>query len=150
MALKRTVRRNRIPVRVEWQDSEWDLEVTVLKEFHGLNELHRLHGADQLQRVHEEGSGCVRIWRCGLGHSRFPLTPTLSPSDGEREERGRCLKPARRIERLERLKSGTWRLPSKCGNGLPTGMPALRGGIMKNKFMSGRHHRRAFTLIELL
>jgi prepilin-type N-terminal cleavage/methylation domain-containing protein len=119
MTLKPTVRRNRIPLPVDWQDSEWDLAVTVVQELNGLNRLHRLHG-EGMQ------SGSLRMWRCG-------------------EER--CSRPARKLGRGNSAMRGA---AGNCGNGLATGMSALRGGVMKNKFMAGRHYRRAFTLIELL
>src|SRR5580765_5231821 len=128
MALKPTVRRKQIAVPVEWQDSEWDLEVRI----------GGMQNAECRMQNEEFGvrNGCLRIWRCGLGQSQFPLTlgPSMNPSPRPSPHRmGRGRKPN-----------------SNCGNGLSAGMSALRGGVMKNKFMAGRHHRRAFTLIELL
>jgi hypothetical protein len=95
MTLKPTVRRKQIPVPVEWQDSEWDLEVRIVQELHGLHELQRLHGG---MRKEEFGvrNDCVKIWRCGLGLGYFPLTLTLSPSNGEKERRNECARPTRK------------------------------------------------------
>src|SRR6267154_2607004 len=126
MALKPTVRRKQIPVPVEWQDSEWDLEVRIEEPLNGDGEGTR--------------SGFVRIWRRGLGHILFPLIP----------QGMRSAECGVRNGKIGRGKSGARSAAGNCGNGLPTGISALRGGNMKNKFMAGRHHRRAFTLIELL
>jgi len=80
----------------------------------------------------ETHASYLRFWRCGScgsdrrgrrsEHARARVVPNFNTAQGNLEH----------------------------GRDLLTGMSALRGGIMKNKFLSGRHQRRAFTLIELL
>src|SRR5262249_27980630 len=143
MTLKHTVGRKQIPVPVDWHDSEWDLEVTIVEELHGINGLNELNG---LNRLNEEGKceGTGRLNHCG----QLTLWRRNCKGVEVREFR----KFAK--ERMSLLTSATTRknrrLGSNSGNSSLTGMSALHGGVMKRKFMPGRNGRRAFTLIELL
>jgi prepilin-type N-terminal cleavage/methylation domain-containing protein len=140
MALRATDRRKQVSVPVDWHDSEWDLEIKVGEPLIQLDELNRLNGLHELL-----GEG-MRNAECGVRSGG--MIKAQIPGGYLRFWRRSC----RGVEVTELRKFAKKTL--NRGNGLPTGMSALhaalRGGIMKNKFRSGRHHRRGFTLIELL
>ena len=110
---------------VNWQDSEWDLEVKIGEPVSRLN---RLNGD-------ERGQG--RKYQCG----HFVLWRRSCKEIEAREF------PLLARKGMSRFTSAATR--KGCRNGWPAGMPVL-GGIMKNKHMASRNYRRAFTLIELL
>jgi prepilin-type N-terminal cleavage/methylation domain-containing protein len=132
MTLKSTVGRKQMPVPVDWHDSEWDLEVTIVEELRGI----RLKELNGLNRLNEEGK-CERLGRM---HHRGQLMLW------RRNCKGVEVKELRKYgkERMSLLTSAPTR------KSWPTGMSVLHEGIMKRKFMPGRNGRGAFTLIELL
>src|ERR1043165_7086734 len=132
MSPKSSNRWKKIPVPVNWHESAWDLEVTIVGELNGLHELHKLRGSKMVGRQ-------LTIWRRSC-------EANVIFNNGVRQS-------TPRTAGLLRPRSGS----TKNGrlnheNGLRTGISGLRGigGIMNNKFISSRHQRRAFTLIELL
>jgi prepilin-type N-terminal cleavage/methylation domain-containing protein len=125
MTLKSKSAWKQVPVPVNWHDSAWDLDIKISQELNGLHGLHKLQSA--------RGTGHhLRLWRRGC-NSSLAKEVTRQPA------------PKRMslfIPRIGSVRNGH-------GKSLLTGMSALRGMDMKNKFNS-RHQRRAFTLIELL
>jgi prepilin-type N-terminal cleavage/methylation domain-containing protein len=130
MALKPTARRGQIPVPVNWHDSEWDLEVKIAEPPHSTRSTYLTHLTSSTGRGQGKYQcGHFFLWRrnCKRIEARelpLPARKGMSPLTSAATRKG-------------------------CRNGWPAGMPVL-GGIMKNKLMAGRNHRRAFTLIELL
>ena len=131
MAVKPTIKRKEIPVPVDWHDSEWDFEVKVAGKLHGLDRLHQSHEEET-----RKCRGHFVLWRRSCKRIE---AKELHLSVGKR------MSLLTSAATRKGMRAGT-----NCGNGFSTAMSGLHGGIMKNRFISGRNHRRAFTLIELL
>src|SRR5215470_12168582 len=108
MTLKSTFGRKQMPVPVDWHDSEWDLEVTIVEELRGVNGLQKSHRLHELHGIYEEERCEARMHQ--FGH----LTLWRRSCKGGEVRASAAARKNRR-------------LGSNGGNGWPTGMSALRG-----------------------